>query len=103
MQVLPAGGSGESFEVQARGELQLGLLMGGYSTDQGYHQMRRLCCCHLAPSICRAIVSQGVLRVVVTVVLSCATENMRREGFEFAVSPPKVVYRCIAYMPFCWH
>ena len=28
-QVLPAGGSGESFEVQARGELQLGLLMGG--------------------------------------------------------------------------
>lgn len=27
-QVLPAGDSGESFEVQARGELQLGLLMG---------------------------------------------------------------------------
>lgn len=47
LRVLPAGGGGESFEVQARGELQLGLLM----------------------------------------------ENMRREGFEFAVSPPKVVYR----------
>lgn len=28
LRVLPAGGGGESFEVQARGELQLGLLMG---------------------------------------------------------------------------
>ena len=29
LRVLAAGGGGESFEVQARGELQLGLLMGG--------------------------------------------------------------------------
>lgn len=49
LRVLSAGGGGESFEVQARGELQLGLLM----------------------------------------------ENMRREGYEFAVSPPKVVYRTV--------
>lgn len=41
------GSGGESFEVQARGELQLGLLI----------------------------------------------ENMRREGFELSVSPPKVVLR----------
>eukprot|EP00887_Chlorella_sp_A99_P000494 scaffold17.g494.t1 len=48
LRVLPVeGGGGESFEVQARGELQLGLLI----------------------------------------------ENMRREGFELSVSPPRVVLR----------
>ncbi|GAB4823663.1 hypothetical protein N2152v2_010709 [Parachlorella kessleri] len=48
LRVLPVEGSGgESFEVQARGELQLGLLI----------------------------------------------ENMRREGFELSVSPPRVVLR----------
>ncbi|KAK9808999.1 hypothetical protein WJX72_007651 [[Myrmecia] bisecta] len=47
LRVIPVPGGGESFEVQARGELQLGLLI----------------------------------------------ENMRREGFEFSVSPPKVLLR----------
>ncbi|EFN51124.1 hypothetical protein CHLNCDRAFT_141310 [Chlorella variabilis] len=48
LRVVPVEGSGgESFEVQARGELQLGLLI----------------------------------------------ENMRREGFELSVSPPRVVLR----------
>ena len=48
MRVAPVEGSGgESFEVQARGELQLGLLI----------------------------------------------ENMRREGFELSISPPKVLLR----------
>ncbi|EIE25836.1 GTP-binding protein TypA [Coccomyxa subellipsoidea C-169] len=47
LRVVPVDGGGEAFEVQARGELQLGLLI----------------------------------------------ENMRREGFELSVSPPRVVYR----------
>lgn len=50
LRVLPVPGGGEAFEVQARGELQLGLLI----------------------------------------------ENMRREGFELSVSPPRVVYRADA-------
>ena len=31
LRVLPVDGGGESFEVQARGELQLGLLIGKYA------------------------------------------------------------------------
>ena len=89
LQVLPAGDSGESFEVQARGELQLGLLMGGFTREP------RCTTACLATNVntaryLDAAPKEGTLERP----CACCAENMRREGFEFAVSPPKVVYRC---------
>ena len=45
LRVLPVDGGGESFEVQARGELQLGLLIG--LCPQKLCVFIAFCCCHL--------------------------------------------------------
>ena len=63
LRVLPVDGGGESFEVQARGELQLGLLIG-LCTQFSYACWLSCCCCHLHLRIERCLQLLLHLRIV---------------------------------------
>lgn len=83
--VLP--GLSESFEVQGRGELQLGQHLLTFANSS-----------HLFFSV-HEVVSHYVLSIssfpiflsYQNAFIGILIENMRREGFELSVSPPKVM------------
>ena len=140
LRVIPVKGGGEAFEVQARGELQLGLLIGVSPccdvrlTAPGVlsEALGRICSSQSDLLFCRGRfgsvhaqpcempytstpgLQSGALRVaragkVQSSRSSChwslvsqswghhgsvaIAENMRREGFELSVSPPRVVFK----------
>lgn len=129
LRVHSVGGGGEAFEVQARGELQLGLLIGSFQPNlqmlqpsdatsqsaeaaqeiqdlpawQNAHQRLplfspRQTSKSSAEHLCTDSCGLEVLRCQPQLPArkqsgASYAENMRREKYEFSVSPPVVVYR----------
>ncbi|KAK7854182.1 gtp-binding protein typa/bipa like protein [Quercus suber] len=80
--VLP--GLSESYEVQGRGELQLGRI-----GDRLMAEAETNLAINVLPGLSESYEVQGRGELQLGILI----ENMRREGFELSVSPPKVMYK----------
>lgn len=99
--VIP--GLSESYEVQGRGELQLGLFFLAFNrvSYSSYKKKNKVSYCSTAnDAIQVSLHSEIHYRNFLFISAKCCItlsrtgiliENMRREGFELSVSPPRVM------------